>query len=82
MTIHYLPRKSNIVTGALSHYPDFAVVGGSVKSNLLTLIYEAWAAACGNLWEQLNKEKSACKHGMYSVMVCFAAYKVGLKSVC
>ena len=41
LTIHYVPRNSNVIADALSCRPDLVVVVGSVKSGLLTRILEA-----------------------------------------
>ena len=41
MTICHVPGKSNVVTDALLHHSDLAVVVGSVESGLLTRICEA-----------------------------------------
>ena len=41
MTICHVPGKSNVVTNALSHRPDLAIVIGSVESGLLAWIHKA-----------------------------------------
>ena len=38
MTIRYVPKKSNVVAGVLSHRLDLGAVIGLVKSGLLTQI--------------------------------------------
>ena len=72
ITICHVAGKSNIVANALSHLSDLAVIVGSVEFGLLTWIREAWAAASGDLWEQLKKEGSTCERGFMfcDVLMC------------
>ena len=35
IAICYIPRKSNVITDALSYCPDLAAVVGSIESSLL-----------------------------------------------
>ena len=63
MTIFHVPRKSNVVTNALSHCPDLISVVGLVESSLLTQIYRAQVAASGDSWEQVKKVGNAYERG-------------------
>ena len=73
MTIFHIPGKYNVVTHALLHHPDLAIVVGSIESGLLTQVCEAQAAASGDSWEQLKIVGSACEHGFmfYDGLLCY-----------
>ena len=53
--------------------PDLAAVDGSVESSFFTQVRDAQAVACGDLWEQLKKMRSACEHGFIfcGALLCY-----------
>ena len=66
ITIHYVPRKSNVVADALLHCPDLAAIVGSLESSLLAQFIRL---------RQLLVSTVLC-----SMMVCYATHEVGMKS--